>query len=147
MIDIRILRDNPDFVKKNYLRRRQPELLKQVDEVIVKDQKWRKKLKQLEGLNQKRNKLSIEVSKAKASEKKKLIKEVKELKDKIEKKRVQVEKLKKDVKKILLKLPNIIHESVPYGKDDEENVDTFNLFYYGNIVTFERGEIGSYCKF
>jgi len=123
MIDIRILRDNPHFVKKNYLRRRQPELLKQVDEVIEKDEKWRKKLKELEKLNRQRNEASVAVSKSKGPERKKKIEEVKKLKEKIEKKKKSVDKLKEKINKLMLKLPNIIHESVPYGKDDEENVE------------------------
>ena len=45
MIDIKIIRDNPSFIKKNYLKRIQPELLLKIDEVIEQDKKWRIELK------------------------------------------------------------------------------------------------------
>jgi len=123
MIDIRILRDNPDFVKKNYMRRRQPELLLKTNKVIEKDRKWRKTLAELEKLNAKRNKASIAVSKVKGKEKKDKIIEVKKLNEQIKKKKASVDKLKQEIRKLMLRLPNIIHDSVPYGKDDEENVE------------------------
>ncbi|MFA5406083.1 MAG: serine--tRNA ligase [Candidatus Nanoarchaeia archaeon] len=122
MIDIRLIRDNPSHVKKNYLKRRQPELLLKVDAVIEKDQQWRKALKELETLNQKRNKSSIMISKA-GNDKKKLVEEVKAIKEKIDKKQTKVDKLKNETTKLLMRLPNLIHDSVPYGKDDSENVE------------------------
>lgn len=123
MIDIRIIRDNPEFIQKNYLKRRQPELVRKVDEVIDADKKWRLELKKVEELNAKRNKESLEVAKLKGTEKEKKIAEVRELKEKIEKQQNKVSKLEEETKKLLMRLPNLIHDSVPYGKDDTENVE------------------------
>ncbi len=119
---IKLIRDNPNFVKKNYLRRRDPELIKKVDLIIEYDRKWRKGLNDLQELNRKRNEASVEISKLKGKEKEKKIKEVKELVEKIEKKKEKVEKLKEKIDKLLFQMPNLLHESVPYGKDDSENV-------------------------
>ncbi len=122
MIDIRILRDNPDYIKKNYLKRRKPELLKKVDEAINKDRLWRKNLNQLQKLNHERNVASKLVAKLKGKEREEKVKKIRELKEKIEQKEKKVEKLKNQVTQILMRLPNLIHSSVPYGKDDSENV-------------------------
>ncbi|MBD3312486.1 serine--tRNA ligase [archaeon] len=122
MIDIRIIRDNPDHVKKNYLKRREPKLIKLVDKVRKKDKQWRKQLQLLEKLNQKRNTISTKVPELKGKDKKEKIKEVKEVKEKIDKKKEKVDKLKEQRDKLMKKLPNLIHESVPYGKSDEDNV-------------------------
>ncbi len=123
MIDIRIIRDNPEFIKNNYLKRRQPELLLKVDEVIELDRKWRSSLNSLQKLNQKRNESSKEVSKLSGKAKKDKINEVKLLNDKINSKKVIVDKLKQKVTYALMRLPNLIQDSVPYGKSDEDNVE------------------------
>ncbi len=122
MLDIKLFREQPELIKDNYKKRGDPELLKKVDEVVKMDKEWRSSLKKLETLRHKRNVASIMVSKLKGKEKQEKIKEVKKVNDEIDKLEKKVNKLKEDIRKLLLKLPNLIHESVPYGKDDEDNV-------------------------
>lgn len=126
MIDIRIIRNNPQFIRKNYMRRRDPELLQRLNKAIKKDEKWRKALTSLQKLNAKKNKLSKKAAEAKKKKKKEIIEKVKKLKNKIDKKKQKVDQLKKQLNQLMLRLPNIIHESVPYGKDDSENIKIKN---------------------
>ncbi len=126
MLDIRLIRDNPEIVRKNLRKRHDQEKLKLLDELIEKDARWRKNLKELELLRKKRNETTREIAKLKQSKKdasvKKLISEMKTISKKIEKKDEEVEKLKERAKWILMRLPNLLHESVPVGKDDKDNV-------------------------
>ncbi len=122
MLNIKLFRDNPKLIKNNYKKRKNPELLKKVDEVVRKDKQWRTSLKKLDQLNHKRNIVSREVPKLKGREKQKKIKEMHKTNEEINKSEKEVDKLKDEVKKLLMKLPNLIHESVPYGKDDEDNI-------------------------
>ena len=75
-------------------------------------------------LRRKRNIITQEIAqlKKKGKDVKTKMKEVKAIPDKIRKLETQADNYKKKAKTILMKLPNILHESVPYGKDENDNV-------------------------
>ena len=127
MIDIKILRENPDIVKENIRKKFQDDKLKLVDEVLVLDEKWRKAKYEEEGLRSERNKVSEEINQAKKKKDEKaakqLLKRAKEIPDKIAEIQEKRKKLEEDIKQIMYKIPNIIHDSVPIGKDSSENVE------------------------
>jgi len=123
MLDIKLFREAPELVKKNYAKRKDPKLIKNVDELIKNDKDWRASLKKLEELKRLRNEVSQQVPKLKGVEKQKKIDEMKKNNEAIAKQESQVEKLKNEINQLLLRLPNLLHESVPYGKDDSENVE------------------------
>jgi len=127
MIDIRLVRENADLVRENIRKKFQDEKLILVDRVLELDVKWRKEKKKVDDLRAERNRISESINKlvkgGKKSEAKKLIVSAKEIPGKIEKVEVKVEKLAKEICGIMMKIPNIIHESVPIGKDDSENVE------------------------
>jgi len=124
MIDINLLRESPEKVKENLKKRFQEEKISLVDEILKIDEKWRKLKYDEDALRSKRNKISKKIAQAiKKGEKKeveKLKKEAKEIPEKIEKIQVKRKKFEEDIKEILMKLPNMIHESVPIGKDESE---------------------------
>lgn len=123
MIDIKLIRENPDLVKENIKKKYQNEKLLLVDKVRKLDEEWRR-LKYIEdGLRSERNKISNEINKAKKQKKdaKPLIKKAKEIPGKIEKSQIKRRKLEDEIKKLMLQIPNIIHKSVPIGKSDKEN--------------------------
>ena len=125
MQDIKLVRENPELIKKDLKRRKDEEKLGLLDDVIKKDKEYRELLQETQQLRQRRNELSQEINKLKKEGKKadKQLKEAKEIPDKIkgiEEKQLQ---LKKDIDIGLMRIPNIMHESVPYGKDDTENVE------------------------
>jgi len=126
MIDIKLLRENPDLIRKDLERRKDNEKLALLDEILSSDSKWRSLKPEEDLLRKKRNELSNSINQAKKEGKdiKDILEEAKKIPDLIkesEQKRVQLEE---EIKNGLRALPNIMHESVPYGKDDSENRET-----------------------
>lgn len=124
MLDIKLIRENPDIIRKDLKKREAPELLKELDRCIELDREWRSVKKEVEDLKHKRNVLSREVAQLKKAGKdaRAQLDEVKSIPDKIKTLDEKHDKLLKDIRKIQLIIPNILHESVPVGADDEENV-------------------------
>jgi seryl-tRNA synthetase len=127
MIDIKLIRESSDLVKKNIKKKFQNEKLPLVDKVKKLDEDWRKSKYKGDNLRSERNKISEKINDAKKSknekEAKKLIKKAKLIPDKIEKSEKKAKKLFEEITKIMLQIPNMIHESVPIGKNDKENVE------------------------
>jgi len=127
MIDIKLIRENPELVKENIKKKFQNEKLPLVDKVKKLDEEWRKLKYQEDNLRSERNKISKEIANAKKTKdeklSKELIKQVKEVPKKIKKLQEKSEKIQEQIKKIMYKIPNIIHSSVPIGKSDKENVE------------------------
>jgi len=124
MLDIKLIREHPEIVKNNLKKRKDEEKIKLVDDLIKYDKKWRELIQEANQLRQKRNVITQEIADLKKKNKdvKQKMKEVKQIPDRIKELEVQVEECKKKVDEILLSLPNILHESVPYGKDETDNV-------------------------
>ena len=127
MIDIKFIRENPKLVKENIKKKFQNEKVKLVDEVLALDEKWRKLKHEEDSLRSERNQVSKEVSEAKKKKDEKkanqLLKRAKEIPDKIVEIGEKRKKYEEDIKLIMYKIPNIIHSSVPIGKDSSENVE------------------------
>ncbi len=127
MIDIKIIRENPEIVKENIRNKFQNEKLPIVDEIIEFDKKWRIFKKNADDLRKKRNEISEEINSLMKEDKKDDAKEkiqkakdiVKEIED-IENKEKNLES---EIRIRMMKIPNIIDKSVPIGKDDSENVE------------------------
>lgn len=117
MIDIKLVRETPEIVRSS-LKKRGSDF--PLDELIDVDKSWRQSLQEMEKLKAHRNKVTIEIAKKKDQ---KRIKEMKEVASKIKKLEADVEGYKKRWRELMLRLPNILHESVPIGKDDSENVE------------------------
>jgi len=125
MLDIKIIRENPKIVEENLKKRGDEEKLKLLKNLIINDKKYREELQELEKLKHDRNVVSDEISKLKkegkdASHK---IKEAAEIPGKIKKLEVQTNDLKSKIDLALYRIPNLLHESVPVGKDDSDNVE------------------------
>src|SRR3989338_3435157 len=123
MLDINLIREHPQLVKASEKRRKHnPEL---VDKVLSLDETWKKELKVKEDLNRKRNVVSEEINQAKkkkdtkTAEKK--IQEMREIIDTIRQQEDNADAALKKRNEILGSIGNILHESVPEGKDDSEN--------------------------
>lgn len=124
MLDIKLIRENPDTVRENLQRRREPEKLKWIDDVLRYDGKWRELIQRCNDLRRKRNILTQQIAQLKKGGKEMdaTMREVGELPDKIKKLEIQADSYKRKVNKILVKLPNLLHDSVPFGKDEDDNV-------------------------
>ncbi|PJC45415.1 serine--tRNA ligase [Candidatus Pacearchaeota archaeon CG_4_9_14_0_2_um_filter_30_8] len=127
MIDINLIRENPEKVKENLKKKFQEEKIALVDEILKIDEKWRKLKYDEDEFRSERNKISKriaeELKKGNKKEVEKLKKNAKEIPEKIEKIEIKRKKFESKIKEILVKIPNIIHESVPIGKDENENVE------------------------
>lgn len=127
MIDIKFLRENPDIVKQNIKNKFQDEKLPLVDEVIELDEKSRSVKCKGDELRAQRNSLSDQIGNLMRNGQKEEAESVKEQVKKINQELVENEKLEEEyagkIKKIMMQIPNIMHESVPIGKDDSENVE------------------------
>lgn len=126
MIDIKLIRENPELVKENIKKKFQNEKIALVDKVLELDEKWRKERKKADDLRSQRNKISEEINQLMKSKKKEeakeLISKAKEIPDKLIKIEEKENKLEAEIREIMMKIPNIIHTSVPIGKDSSENV-------------------------
>lgn len=127
MIDIRFLRENPDIVKENIKKKFQDEKIPLVDEVIEIDKKSRDAKKEADDLRAKMNKVSKQIGALMAQGKKEeaeaVKKEVAEIKNRIKDLEPIEKELSDKVTSIMMRIPNIIDETVPIGKDDTCNVE------------------------
>ena len=124
MLDINLIRKNPEIVRRDLEKRNDKEKIKLLEEVIELDKKWREELNELNKLRKKRNELSVEIAKMKKEGKdvSELLKEAEKLPEEIKILEKAVEEKERRIREILMVLPNILHESVPIGKDENDNV-------------------------
>lgn len=127
MLDIKFVRENPEFVKENIKKKFQDHKLPYVDEVIELDSERRQVIARADELRANRNKISKQIGALMAQGKKE---EGMALKEQVTVQAKELDELAKKeselgerVTKLMMSIPNIIDESVPIGKDDSENVE------------------------
>ncbi len=127
MIDIKLIRENPDLVKENIKKKFQEHKLSLVDEVLSLDKVYREYQLKGDNLRMDRNSLSSQIGNLMREGKKEEAENIKLKVNKINEELVETEKQTEDysvkIKSIMMKIPNIIDDSVPIGKDDSENVE------------------------
>lgn len=69
MLDIKLIREQPDFVRENLKRRHDPEKLKMLEDLLKGDKKWREIIAEVNKLRARRNEISLEIAKAKKEKK------------------------------------------------------------------------------
>lgn len=127
MIDIKFLRENPDLVKENIKKKFQDHKLSLVDEVIKLDEENRKIKLNGDELRANRNRLSSEIGALMKNGEKEKAEEIKLQVTNINEELVENEKLEtklaEEITSKMMKIPNMMHESVPIGEDDSKNVE------------------------
>ena len=127
MIDIKLIRENPELVKENIKKKFQDEKLPLVDEVIQLDKDVREAKGKGDALRAERNRISKEIGflmKQGKKEKAEAAKaQVKEMGDEMEALEKREAELAEEIKNRMYVIPNIIDPSVPIGKDDSQNVE------------------------
>ncbi len=127
MIDINLIRTNPDLVKENIKKKFQDAKLPLVDEVMNLDKENRSLKTEAENIRSQRNKLSAEVGKCMKEGRKedaeKIKAEVKAGAEKLAELEARQVEIDAEIKKRMMIIPNILDASVPIGKDDSENVE------------------------
>ena len=127
MLDIKFVRENPDLVKENIKKKFQDHKLELVDQVIELDKKYREFQLQGDTLRMDRNSLSKQIGnlmrQGKKEEAESTKSKVNEINAKLENIEKETDEYSNKIKEIMMRIPNIIHNSVPIGKDDSENVE------------------------
>ena len=127
MIDIKLIRENPNLVKENIKKKFQDSKLGLVDEVLDLDKKSREVKLHGDELRASRNSLSKEIGllmrNGNKSEAETIKQKVNSINNELVENEKLEEKLSSDLYNIMLKIPNIIDSSVPIGKSDLENVE------------------------
>ena len=136
MLDIKFVRENPDFVKENIKKKFQDEKLVLVDEVIELDEKLTDVKTEGDNLRAKRNKTSKQIGalmgQGKKDEAEKVKEEVSDINDRLVQIEEDTRKFQDQLKEKMQVIPQIIDDSVPIGKDDSENVE---IERFGENVT------------
>ena len=127
MLDIKYIRENIDIVKENIRKKNQDEKLELVDRVVQLDELRRENIKETDAKRARRNEIADLMPKLfkenRQEEANVLKEEAKKLAEEIKELEKSVEEETEEYNNILLTIPNIMHESVPVGKDDSENVE------------------------
>jgi len=123
VLDIKLIRENPEIVRKNLEKRGDPGKLKLLDDLIRLDKEWRQLLTIVNESRHRRRIVTEEIAKLKkeGSDTDQKLKEAEKITEEIKKLEKQVEERKEKVNYILLRIPNLLHESVPVGKDERAN--------------------------
>ena len=153
MIDINLIRTNPELVKENIKKKFQDEKLPLVDEVIEFDKEIRALKLEGDNLRASRNTLSQQIGLLMREKK---IEEANKIKETVSNnnKRIAeidplVENLQNEITKRMLVIPNIVDKSVPVGRDDNENVEIekfgepyvpdYEIPYHADIISKLNG--------
>lgn len=153
MLDIKLFRTNPEFIKENIKKKFQDHKLIMVDEVVEMDAEFRAAKMRADELRNLRNTISKEIggymAKGMKDEAEQSKLKVVELGKELETLEVKEEELSLKIRERLLIIPNIIDDSVPMGKDDTENVEVarfgepvvpaFDVPYHVEIMEKLRG--------
>ena len=127
MLDINLLRTNPDLVRENIRKKFQDEKLPLVDEVIALDKEYRDALQRGDSLRNQRNVMSKQIggllAKGQKEEAENVKKQVSAMGDELQQLKTKEDELSAEIRKRMLVIPNIIDPSVPIGKNDQENVE------------------------
>lgn len=146
MLDIKFIRETPNIVKEDLKKRGDNEKITWVDDLLVKDKNHKILLKLNQELRHKRNTITNEINQLRKEGKdiSEKVKEAKELPAKIKEADEQVNELQQKINYYLMRLPNILHKTVPTGKDNSENKEIrkwgtkpkfdFELIPHGELI-------------
>ena len=127
MIDMKLIRTNPELVKENIKKKFQDEKLVLVDEVIEFDKQFREAKQRCDYLRSQRNTISKQIgalmAQGKRDEAEQTKKQVSDMAGELAELEEKITVLEEKIRERMLVIPNIIDDSVPIGKDDSENVE------------------------
>ncbi len=124
MLDIRFIKENPDLVKEK-LASRQKDYSAEIDRILVLDEQRRALIADTEAKRAQQNVVSKQIPQWKKEGKDvaPIMAEMKSLSDQVKADTDKITALDAEIERIMLFLPNLPDDSVPYGKDDSENVE------------------------
>jgi len=124
MLDINLIRENPEVVRRDLARRGAVDKIEMLEELIKLDKEWRRLQTKLSNLRHERNVITFEVARLKREGKDshKKVQLAEKLTEEIRTLEKEADAYKGKINYILLRLPNILHDSVPLGAGEEDNV-------------------------
>lgn len=133
MLDPKLIRDSPDKIR-NMLKARNVDF--SLDDLIRLDKERRELIIKTDELRKTRNQISIEISKKKKAneDSSSLIEQMRSVSENLQKLEETQVRAEESYQKLSLTLPNMIHESVPTGKDETANKE---IKKWGNIPVFD----------
>ncbi|MDE6195939.1 MAG: serine--tRNA ligase [Erysipelotrichaceae bacterium] len=140
MLDIKFVRENVEVVKENIKKKFQDHKLEMVDKVVELDIENRSLKQRGDDLRSQRNTLSKQIGALMGQGKKEEAEEVKSkvqaMADELKAIEEKEEKVSEEIKTLMMQIPNIIDETVPIGKNDEDNVE-LEKFGEPKVPSFE----------
>src|SRR5437016_8569040 len=136
MLEIRLVRESPEKVRENLRHRCMPEKISDLEKLLQLDADWRREQAEADRLRKRRNEItqSIATARKKGEDVSALLKEAEAIPDQIKVIEARVDEYKQQADQILLSLPNLVHESVQVGKDENDNVEVRK---WGAIPSFQ----------
>ncbi len=136
LLDIKLVRESPEVVKESLRKRGLTEKVGQVDLLLKLDAEWRRLQAEADHLRKRRNEVTAAIAEArkKKQDATELMKEAEAVPEKVKSLEARIGVEREKIDNILLNLPNIIHDSVPFGKDEDDNVE---LRKWGTIPNFD----------
>ena len=136
MLDMKFVRDNPDIVRRDLERRGDAGKITLLDELLKVDSRWRTLLTELNKLREQRNAITEEIAKLRrtGSDASSKIKEAETIPKRIKEGEETLTKDRARMNEILMVLPNIMHDSVPDGKNEDDNVE---IRSWGTVPEFD----------
>jgi seryl-tRNA synthetase len=125
MLDAKYIREEFDEIKKNLKMRKDEEVISRLESWKEKDEEWRALKLELEELKKQRNDITqkIKMAKGKGEDAKDLLTQAKEIPAKIKIDEPKVKQLAEELRALQMRIPNTLHESVPFGETDDDNVE------------------------
>jgi len=123
MLDVRFIRENIDLIRMNLERRRDRVKLEDFERYLELDERTRSLQREIQNLRTQRNRLSKEVGQRKKAgqDDADIVEQASQVNKRISEVEKETEELHSELKRIQMSIPNILHESVPYGADDQDN--------------------------
>jgi len=125
MLDLKFVREHPEIVRADLIKRGDTDKLPWVDEVLEMDRRVRELTVEIGNLRNRRNVVSRDISRARKTREdiSSLLAEAAGLPEQIREAEAERDRLSEAVRYRLMRLPNILHESVPVGSDETGNIE------------------------
>ena len=152
MLDIKVIRENPDLVKAGATKKRMPDRIAAIDQVLALDAEIRGLLPKLEGMRAEQKSAGKQIGKLGPQERELHLAGQRELKERLVALEEQEKALRAQLEQVMLLVPNLPAPEVPDGKDDTENrevrrVGTVPQFAFAPRPHYELGERQGWLEF
>ncbi len=125
LLDIKVVRESPETVKESLRKRGLNERLVEIDRLLQHDAEWRRMQAEVDQLRKKRNEVTSAIAESRKTrvDVAPLMKEAEAIPEKIKNLETRLGEERAKIDNLLLNLPNIIHNSVPFGEGEDDNVE------------------------